>query len=388
MAKKILIILIPIIIVAIGLQYSSFKKGSMTPEEAFAREGGLRMVLEVEFSPVSSNRSGEVVDKMVEIIKYRVNQLGVRKALVQREDGKNIVVQLPGIEDVERVKRLVGRRALLEFKVVRDSDELIRALQNLDLVLRGVREGGEDNKTNAATAPPEEMAAKNDGSLSKNSALAHAPAAAKTRGDSILDEILPPLPEDEGVEPAPEVFSEDRPFTSYMLTAHGGGVAVNETNVKTVDLLLATSQAKKAIPSRSEFLWAIATKPFQGGGRGKTLYLVEKRASLTGRTIVNAAARPDPYDSSRLDVIFTLDEEGTVMFTKLTARIIGRQLAVVLDGEVCSAPVVQTKIPGGEARITGLESDEEANDLAIMLRSGSLPAAITIMEALIVPPAR
>jgi protein-export membrane protein SecD len=387
-AKIIFIVLIAVLLVTLGLIYSSYKKGSLTPEEAFARDGGLRLVLEVDDTATRDRPRGEVVGKMVEIIRDRVHQLGVRNALVRREGDKRIVIQLPGMEDAERAKRLVGRKALLEFKLVREPEELARALQNLDLVLKGAHMGDGGMKTDAAGKPIEEKTTENKGEIFEDSAVAEASVSVKTHGDSILDEMIPPIPGYGEVETIPNVFDDERPFTSYLLTPFRGGAAVNETNIETVDRLLTTPEAKRAIPPRSEFLWAAESRPFQEGGRGRILYLVEEKAGLTGHSIMDAAARSDPDYPSDLNVMFRLDREGTVIFTKLTALNIGRQLAIVLDGKVISAPVIQTKIPGGEARITGLESDQEANDLAIVLRSGSLPATITITEEQIVPPGR
>jgi len=110
------------------------------------------------------------------------------------------------------------------------------------------------------------------------------------------------------------------------------------------------------------------------------LYLCEKHATIDGSALVDAQTRNDPDDPSRLNVAVTLNRQGAIKFGKFTAENIGRRIAIVLDDKIRSAPVVQTKIPNGEGRITGMKDDEEANDLAIVLRAGALPAKLTTVE--------
>jgi preprotein translocase subunit SecD len=159
-----------------------------------------------------------------------------------------------------------------------------------------------------------------------------------------------------------------------------GAVVVDERYKESVDRLLATSQALSVMPRQSVFLWDEEARPIEGGGIGRLLYLVEKVPTLTGAHLVNSTTRPDPDDPSTLNVGFTLDREGALLFSRFTGENIGRRIAIVLDDKIASAPVVQSKIPGGEGRITGNFTDDEANDLAIVLRSGALPAPVNIIE--------
>jgi preprotein translocase subunit SecD len=113
---------------------------------------------------------------------------------------------------------------------------------------------------------------------------------------------------------------------------------------------------------------------------GYVLYLTDSKATLDGSSLVDATTRPDPDDPTLLNVGFRLNRQGAIVFARFTGENIGRRIAIVLDDKVRSAPVVQTKIPGGEGRITGLETDEEASDLSIVLRAGALPAPVKIIE--------
>lgn len=380
MSKVIWGVLVVLLLAAVGLLYSTHKKGSMKPEEVFAREGGLELVLEVGDTYESGGPGEDIVARTVQIVGERLNQFGVRNASVRREGGRRIVVQLPGWTQPERAEGLIGRRALLEFRLVRESGDLELALQNLDLLLRGVRV---DDGPVSGRMPA--SAAREVRPLPPDTGRGDADLAAKTHGDSILDEMLPPAAYEEA---RADEYSEERPFSSYIMEPYRWGVFIRERNVDIVKQLLTTARGKKGVPPRSEFLWSMDSLRSPEGAEGKILYLVDRRADVTGRSIVEAETRKDPYDPSARDVVFRLDEDGTARFAELTARNIGRCLAVVLDGEVRSAPVIQSEIPGGEARITGLGSDEEANDLAVLLRAGALPAEITIKEARTVPPAR
>ncbi len=204
------------------------------------------------------------MDQALETIRNRIDQLGVRETTVQKEGDSDILVQLPGIQDPERAKELIGKTAVLEFKLVDSTHSVQDAIQN---------------------GPPP--------------------------GDEVL---------------------------------YG---------------------------------------PVDRGGR--TPYLVEKPVLVTGDVVTDATVRP----GGRLEgpyVAVDLDARGAQIFDTITAENVGRQLAIVLDGTVYSAPVIKERIPGGHVQITGRFSISEAHDLAIVLRSGALPAPVEIEEERTVGP--
>ncbi len=296
-----------------------------TAEEALARMGGVHVVLDVDDSNLTADDREEAIARVAEIIRERLTQFGITKPMVYREGEKRIIVRLPGHLDAQRAERLIGKTAQLEFRLVSDTDEVARVLRDLDQALKGV-------------------------------------------------EV--PL----------RAFSEDAPFTSYLLSTYGAAIVVDERNKEAVDLLLATLQAQTVVPRRSAFLWEMGSRPTQDGGVGRMLYLTEKAPVLTGSKLTDARTRRDPDDPSRLNVMFQLDREGTEIFSRFTGDNIGRRIAIVLDNMISSAPVIQTRIPGGKGRITGSFTDEEAEDLAIILRSGVFPAPVRIIETRLLPP--
>jgi protein-export membrane protein SecD len=331
-------------------------------------QGGVHLVMEVDDSKLDENARRDVMDRAIKIYRNRIDQFGVAEPTIQQLGDKRIIVELPGLEDVERAENILGQTAQLQFRLVREPDEVSRALQALDRNLRGVTVTGTVVDTTGVSEPGDTT-------------------GAQASGAGIdVDSLIPALTPDEPSNvPAPEA-SPDRPFTSYLLTMFDGGAVVDERRMEIVDLLLKTEQAKRAIPANSTFLWAHEPLPMEGGGEGRVLYLVEANPTLDGSSLVDATTRPDDVDPSRLNVGFRLNRQGAIVFSRFTGENIGRRIAIVLDNRIRSAPVVESKIPGGEGRITGLDSDEEAGDLAIVLRAGALPAPFKIVERRTVGP--
>ena len=335
-------------------------------------QGGMHIVLEIDDTALDDNAKKDAPDRVMEILRNRIDQFGVAEPVIQRQGEKRVIVQLPGLEDPERARELIAQAAFLEFHLVREPDEMGRVLAELDRVLKGVTvRGSTVDTTNVAAAGLTDSTAADPPETAADSLLA---------GVTPVDSLLPVLPGTEDLSVPMAEVSEDRPFTSYLVTQFDGGVVVDERQMREVQALLKTEQARRAIPPRSAFYWSDETYTLQGGGQGVVLYLLEKDSRLDGSTLIDASTRNDPDDPTQLNVSFRLNRQGAMIFSRFTGDNIGRRIAIVLDGKVRSAPVVQSKIAGGEGRITGLDSDEEANDLCIVLRAGALPAPVSIIE--------
>ena len=213
-----------------------------------------------ELQTIRSN----AMDQALETIRNRIDQLGVRETTVAKEGDNEILVQLPGIQDPERAKELIGKTAVLEFKLVDDTKNVQDAIKD---------------------GPPP--------------------------GDEIV----------------------------YGKSETGG----------------------------------------------REPYLLESPVLLTGDVVTDARVRP----GARLEgpyVAVELDNRGAGIFDAMTAENVGRRMAIVLDNTVYEAPVIKERIPGGHVQITGRFSMDEAHDLAIVLRSGALPAPVEIEEERTVGP--
>ncbi len=345
-------------------------------------QGGMHLVLELDDSQLTADAKQDALDRVLKIVRNRVDQFGVAEPNIQKQGDKRIIVQLPGLQDPGRAKDLLGQTALLEFRLVRETEDVRLAIQDLDRVLQGVQIKGAVVDTTGIAAG----AAGDTSAVARAAKQAQTSAKSETATPTAFDSMITELPGSKEVEVPLKEISKDRPFSSYLVSLYGGAAVVNEEDRPTVDLLLATPQAQRVVPRQSEFLWDAESRPLEGGGVGRLLYLVEKKATLAGNTLVNATTNPNPDDPSRLDVSFDLNREGGLIFSRFTGENIGRRIAIVLDRKIRSAPAVQSKIPGGQGRITGSFTDEEAGDLAIVLRAGAFPAPVDVVEERTVGP--
>ena len=210
------------------------------------------------------------VDQSLETIRNRIDQFGVSEPVIQRQGDRDIVVQLPGIQDPERAKELIGKTAVLSFKLVRD------------------------------------------------------------------------------VNPEPY------------------------------------AKAQQPLPAGTQVLYELAKGPTGERRKGSPL-LVESSTLMTGDVVSDARVRPGDMPNSRV-VALDLNARGARLFEEITAANVNRRLAIILDDTVYSAPSIKERIPGGHAVISGSFTSDEARDLSIVLRTGALPAPVTVAEERTVGP--
>ncbi len=286
-------------------------------------QGGMHLVLEVDKSRLNAEEAKDAVERARQVLDRRIDAFGVAEPLIQTEGEDRIAIQLPGLTDRKRAMDLIGKTALLEFKLVRTADEARNAWTRLDAFL----------------------AARNAG------------AAAG------LDTAM-----------------RRTPLTSH-LTEIDNPAFVREEDVPIVRQLLAGAGVDSVIPSDSQLLWSTPDRG-QRGITGRALYLVRREAEMTGGSIATAQAQVglDQADPGAWGVSVTMTPRGRADFARVTGNNVNRNLAIVLDGEVSSAPVIRERIPSGNASITGSFNVESAKDLAIVLRAGALPAPVTVIE--------
>src|SRR5690606_38000372 len=175
---------------------------------------------------------------------------------------------------------------------------------------------------------------------------------------------------------------QSRPFSS-LLVALGRDIGVASRDVESVRRILQDREVQQLIPARLQFLWAREEETLQGSGnKVRRLYLLKRRAEMTGATIADATFQhaQGGLNAGELEVGLTFKGLGPKEFARITGANVGKQLAIVLDSVVYSAPVIQGRIPNGRASITGIGDMDEAKQLAVTLRAGSLPAPMQIVE--------
>jgi protein-export membrane protein SecD len=291
-------------------------------------QGGMHLVLEVDRARLNAAEAKDAPERAMEIIRNRVDQFGVAEPLIQREGEDRIAVQLPGLTDPARAKELIGKTALLEFKLVRTPEEAANLFNRLDTYL-----------------------------------------AARGAGGAQIDTAL-----------------RRTPLTSHFLSL-GSAAFIRQEDLPMVESLLATAGLDSIIPADNQLLWGEPGESFEGL-TGRQLYVVKRQAELTGGMIASADAQIglEQTNPGGWGVSMKMTPRGRADFSRVTGNNVGRQLAIVLDGIVSSAPNIRERIPSGSASITGNFDADNAKDLAIVLRAGALPAPVNIIEERTVGP--
>jgi SecD/SecF fusion protein len=310
--------------------------------------GGMHLTLEVDKSKLTADDARDAGDRALEVIRNRVDQFGVFEPIIQKVGQDRILVQLPGV-DRERAKALIGQTAQLQFKLVQEERAAYDALKTID----------ERLKSGPAPAAPETTKAAKPDTAKKVAAL----EAAKTDTGKIAADT-----------------TEEGTFLSYIQTI-GSDFGVEEADYPAFKLLV--EQSRPYWPAGYEVLFG---SPESRENRTmRSVYVVKAEPEMLGSAIKDA--RPSPYQGSEPGmqntwiVSLKLGRKEAATFAQVTGRNIGRRLAIVLDGIVKSAPVIQTRIPDGNAMITTNDvNPDDARDLAIVLRSGALPAPVNIVE--------
>jgi SecD/SecF fusion protein len=344
-------------------------------------KGGMRVVLEVDKSQLNPDEAKDAVERAKEILRNRVDQLGVAEPLIQKQGDDRIVVELPGISDVQRARELIGKTALLEFRLLESPEQTQLLVDRVDRVLEGI--AGLDTAVTAPdTAAGEEATDILDELFSEDSET-----AADTVTDSALAATEPPSdsPAVAGASDLPSQLSQERPLTTLLDPSNvGPGWLVASDDVPLVDILLAREEVARIVPPDVQFAWG--TRPeFVGSLEMQHLYLLKKHTEMTGKYLVDA--RPS-FDQFRKPIVnFELTREGGRIFARLTGANINKPLAIVLDGRVESAPNIESRIRDRGQITMGTGSQyEDAQDLAIVLRAGALPAPVDIVENNVVGP--
>lgn len=285
-------------------------------------QGGMYLLLEIDKSKLPPEQIEGALDRAIEIIRNRIDQWGVFEPSIQKLGEDRILVQLPGVLDRERARSLIGRTAQLKFKFVADIDVTQKILQDIDKAL-------------------------------------------SPKGDT-----------------TDTLFESNHAFTQYLRSYRGNNIAVLEDDVSAVDSLLSLPQVQAAIPQNYEFRWG--KQVAAGGSKIRPLYVLKKRAELTGAYLTDArpsiGSGANPATANQPLVLLTFDRKGAARFAAVTGQNVGKRLAIVLDNTVQIAPVIQERISQGRAQITGLESMDEAKEISVVLRAGALPAPVHILE--------
>ena len=292
--------------------------------------------------------ANDSINRIIEIIQNRVDQFGVSEPTIQKQGNDRVIIELAGIQDSERARGLLQSTALLELMIVKDiesTNTIIRQIDNLSSSDNqiGIKSNNEDST--------------NIGDLFGSD-----------------DEI------------------NNLKFSS-LLIGIGSDLAVDEENLEKLNNILSQDNIKQLLEATgSNFLFSNSSRTFLNDfGEEEEIYIVYhlvNNAELTGGVIENAQVRlsQSGVTAGQPLVQMEMNSAGSREWARITGANIKKRIAIVLDKKVHMAPVINSQIFGGDTVIEGLDSVEEAEDIAIVLRAGALPVPVTIIDQKIVGP--
>ncbi|MEC9455175.1 MAG: protein translocase subunit SecD [Candidatus Neomarinimicrobiota bacterium] len=292
--------------------------------------------------------ANDSINRIIEIIQNRVDQFGVSEPTIQKQGNDRVIIELAGIQDSERARGLLQSTALLELMIVKDiesTNTIIRQIDNLSSSDNqiGIKSNNEDS-TNVG-----------------------------------------------------DLFSSDDEVNnlkfSSLLIGIGSDLAVDEENLEQLNNILSQDNIKQLLEATgSNFLFSSSSRTFLNDfGEEEEIYIVYhlvNNAELTGGVIENAQVRlsQSGVTAGQPIVQMEMSSAGSREWARITGANIKKRIAIVLDKKVHMAPVINSQIFGGSTVIEGLDSVEEAEDIAIVLRAGALPVPVTIIDQKIVGP--
>ncbi|MBR3860039.1 MAG: protein translocase subunit SecDF [Bacteroidaceae bacterium] len=306
------------------------------------------------------------------VLRTRIDRFGVAQPNIQELEGSmgRIMIELPGVKEPERVRKLLQGSANLEFWETYTATEVAPFLAAADAKLRDIIAVENPETAEAPAEEAAEVVAEEEnvdlsaltGNTTENAADAAAVAQAK----------------------------KENPLMSILQLVQNDGCVVgyaHHRDVKQIDEYLAREEVKALLPRDLKLMWGV--KAIDEDGKIYELYAIKStqrngRAPLEGDVIVSAT---DDYDSNgRPSVSMTMNSDGARRWAQLTKQNVGKPIAIALDGYIYSAPNVMNEITGGQSQITGQFSQEDTKDLANVLKSGKMPAPAKIVQEDIVGP--
>ena len=331
---------------------------------------------DAEIVKILKKETDDAISASFNIIRSRIDHFGVTQPNIQRLPNSNrILVELPGVKEPERVRKLLQGTASLEFWTTYNGQDLLPALLSADRAI----------KINYA----EEVSSE------------ETPSEAKTADASVKDAETPALVsevaaadkknEETAVQNTGRYNREQNPLLALLNPDYAGGAVIGgavTADMATIDKYLALPEVRDCFPSDVRFKWAI--KPDENADGRVLLYVIkfersDGRAPLDGSVISDAREMYSQHGATA-EVSMSMNSNGISEWAQLTAQNVGKCIAIVLDGYVYSAPVVRQKIEGGNSSISGNFTIQEAQDLANVLKSGKVPAPARIIQDTVVGP--
>ena len=314
------------------------------------------------------------IDNSYNVLRTRIDRFGVVQPNIQSLEDKmgRIMVELPGIKEPERVRKLLQGSANLEFWETYDAKDVVPFFDAANSKLRTLLADNSEAKEDTVPAAEQTQAA----AVSATDSIAAALKGESQQQTQSMEEMKKANP----------LLAILAPNTS------GQGPVVGYANYKdTADInrYLSMPEIKSILPKDLRLKWGVSAYEYDPKAQTFELYAIKStqrdgRAPLEGDVVVDAR---DEYDQRNMPAVsMSMNTDGARRWAQLTKQNIGKSIAIVLDGYVYSAPNVNQEITGGNSQITGHFTPEQAKDLANVLKSGKMPAPAHIVQEDIVGP--
>lgn len=327
------------------------------------------------------------IDNSFNILRTRIDRFGVAQPNIQQLQTKGrILVELPGVKDQKRVRNLLQGTAMLEFWETYENQEVYQYLLAANQKIKDMEAltSVEDSLSTAEETAEQPATSETDTTNAENTLLSELESGAATDTSAAgLDNLANFQKE----YPLFAVLNPSTDQTGQLFPGPVIGMSHFRDTAK-VNAYLRMDQIKSLFPRNMIFRWS--AKPVDEAGNFFRLVALkvtsrDGRAPLDGDVITDARQDFDQFGANP-EVAMSMNAEGAKIWQRMTKENIGKSIAIVLDDFVRSFPTVQNEISGGRSSITGLESIEEAKDLANVLKSGKMPAPARIVEEQIVGP--
>ncbi len=344
---------------------------------------------------VLKSESDGAIDRSYQILGTRIDRFGVAQPNIQKmENSGRILVELPGIKDPKRVRKLLQGTAQLEFWETYNLSEVQQFFIEADNKVAQTRKAKNSLGETKAEEPAVTENAEGEAVAEATDAVVADSAA---QAGDLLNELAKSQTEEEVAEPEDEnQFAALHPliYKLNMGGLYGSSARVGMAQVKdTADINQMLAEAKGIFPRNLKLAWSVKPETYDGqnGEKVEMLDLValkmsrDNKCALGGEVITDA--RQDYGQGNQVEVTIQMNPEGAKAWKRLTGENVGKQIAIVLDDYVYSYPVVNGEIPNGRSSISGGGMTiEEAQDLANILKAGKLPAPARILEEQVVGP--
>ncbi len=369
--------------------YSNYQETGSPVKLGLDLQGGMHLVLEVDDpeGTWSLEERSDAIDRSERILRNRIDELGVEEPIIQKVGQDRLIVELAGVEDEQRAREIVGTTALLEWRLVRPLSDVQGSLARIDRAI--VAHYGADSlrALGRAQIGDEEPNGQVEDLLfggAQQEAVDPDEEEEAIEEQELDEEALEALQEleDQEADMAAEELAL-RPFSSLLLQVEGQFL-VPQRDYALAREFLAVPTVQAILPRDISMNWG--WEPYASGGEiYRELFVLQRQPFITGEMLDDANSARDSQTNEPI-VQFQLSRAGGRIFGDVTGRHIGDRIAILLDDEVVSAPVVQSRI-GSRGQITlGRADMQEARDLALVLRAGALPAPLRVMEERTVGP--